>query len=304
MYNKKTENNRIIIIGSNGMLGQRLTDFYINKNVKLKCVSNEKESFFEKVNYSQTDLLEPNGIKQIIEEFEPEIIINAAAYTAVDKAEIEKELALAINSEAIKVINNACSKIGAHFINISTDYVFDGENGPYSETDQVNPVGYYGQSKLDGERQLLSSSGSYTIVRTNVLYGPAKFGRPDFVKWVVNSLKSGEQIRIVTDQINNPTYLDDLVNGIAAIAEKRSQGIYNIGGSEFLSRYDFTLKIADFFKLDKSLIKKIITAELNQPAKRPLKSGLKIDKVINELEYSPRSINESLQLMQDELKLV
>jgi len=136
-----------------------------------------------------------------------------------------------------------------------------------------------------------------------VLYGIAKFGRPDFVKWVVDSLRSKKQIRIVTDQINNPTFIDDVVQAINKIIELRKEGIYNIGGAEFISRYDFTLMIADYFNLDKNLIVPIKTEELNQPARRPLKSGLITIKAQSELGYKPHTILQTFELMKTELGL-
>jgi dTDP-4-dehydrorhamnose reductase len=150
----------------------------------------------------------------------------------------------------------------------------------------------------------LRISGTFfTILRTNVLYGIAPNSRPDFVRWVLNSLRNNEQIRIVKDQINNPTFIDDLVQGINKIVEFRKTGVYNIGGQEFLSRLDFTNRIADFFKLNKKLIQPITTEELKQPARRPLKSGLLILKSETELGYKPHTITESLAAMRKELNL-
>ena len=193
--------------------------------------------------------------------------------------------------------------IDAHLIHLSSDYIFDGANGPYSEDAKPNPLGYYGRTKLAGENSIRVSGVKFTIIRSNVLYGSAKYGRPDFVKWVVNSLKAGETIRIVTDQINNPTYVDNIVSAINSIIEFKKEGVYNIAGKEFLNRYEFTLKIADFFELNKELIKPILTKELNQPALRPLKSGLIILKAQTELNYKPFPLEETFQLMKKELDL-
>jgi dTDP-4-dehydrorhamnose reductase len=136
-----------------------------------------------------------------------------------------------------------------------------------------------------------------------VLYGVAPFSRPDYVRWVVSSLRQGNKINIVTDQINNPTFIDDIVQAINKIIDFKKTGIFNIGGREFLSRYDFTLRIADFFRLDKSLINPIITEELNQPAPRPLKSGLLTIKAETQLGFKPVSMEDSFNLMKQELKL-
>ncbi len=204
--------------------------------------------------------------------------------------------------KGVEYLAEMCRVLDAHLIHISSDYIFDGTKGPYGENAKPNPIGYYGRTKLASENALKISGALNTILRTNVLYGAAD-SRPDFVRWVVNSIRNGSKIRIVTDQINNPTFIDDLVQSISKIIEFGKPGIYNIGGKEFLSRFDFTQRIADFFNLDKQLITPIKTPELNQPAPRPLKSGLIILKAETELSYRPHTINESLAIMKRELSL-
>lgn len=295
---------RILIVGSNGMLGQRTVEFYLNqKKYELLCVSIEEKSVSEGIDYLSCDLTDKEKIKKAVYDFCPDSIVNAAAYTNVDLSETERELAWKINVKGVEYLAEASRIIDAHLIHISTDYIFDGKNGPYSETATPNPLGYYGRTKLASENALKISGINYTILRTNVLYGTAKNSRPDFVKWVVNKLHNKEQIRIVTDQINNPTFIDDLVQAINQVIEFRKYGIYNIGGPEFLSRYDFTLRIAEYFKLDKSKILPIKTSELNQPARRPLKSGLLTIKAQTEFGFKPHTIEETLSIMKRELDL-
>ncbi|MFH1525859.1 MAG: dTDP-4-dehydrorhamnose reductase [Bacteroidota bacterium] len=295
---------RIMIIGSNGMLGQRLTENYkADSKVELFCCSAEESSFIENVEYLRLDITIKKNVHDAIQQFYPDFIISAAAYTNVDGCETEKELAWKVNVTGVENIARHAILSDAHVIHISTDYVFDGKNGPYSEKDLPNPIGYYGRTKLASENALKTAPIKNTIIRTNVLYGPAKHGRPDFVKWVVNSLRGKKKIRIVTDQINNPTFLDDLVDGINRIIEYKKEGLYNIGGSELLSRYEFTLRIADFFELDKSLIEQIVTSELNQPAPRPLNSGLLNLKAQTELGYRPLSLDFTFSRIKKELDL-
>ncbi len=293
---------RLLIIGSNGMLGQRLAEhFSADSSFELLSSSVEAESFFPTIAYRTIDITDKLSVKKIIKEFYPDYIINSAAFTNVDGCESQKELAWKINVTGPEYISFYAKTIGAYLVHISSDYVFDGKAGPYSETDRVNPISYYGKSKLASENTLHKSGGKYTIIRPNVLYGPAKYGRNDFVKWVVTSLKDGKEIRIVDDQINNPTYIDNLVSAISSIINFNKVGLYHIGGKEFLNRYDFTLRIADYFNLDKSKIKRIKTEELKQPAKRPLKSGLVTLKAETELSYKAYSIEETFALMQKEL---
>ncbi|HSL89054.1 MAG TPA: dTDP-4-dehydrorhamnose reductase [Ignavibacteriaceae bacterium] len=294
--------NRILVTGSNGMLGQRTVEFYRGKKTyELLCLSVEEKSVIEGVDYLSCDLSDKDKIKKAVYDFCPDSIINAAAYTNVDLSETERELAWKINVKGVEYLAEAARVIDAHLVHISTDYIFDGKNGPYNETAKPNPIGYYGRTKLASENALKISGINYTVLRTNVLYGIAKNSRPDFVKWVVNMLREGKQIKIVTDQINNPTFIDDLVQAINQAIEFRKFGVFNIGGAEFLSRYDFTLRIAEYFNLNESLIVPIKTSDLNQAARRPLKSGLLTIKAQSVLGFKPHSIHETLYLMQKEL---
>ncbi len=295
---------RLLVVGANGMLGQRVIEFYSPLNdVEILASSIEDKPLLDHVQYIKSDITVRNDIKKVVYDFCPDFIINAAAFTNVDLSETERELAWKINVKGVEYLAESARVIDAHLIHISTDYIFDGKNGPYLENDIPNPLGYYARTKLAGENAIKISGAKYSIIRTNVLYGIAKFGRPDFVKWVVDSLRSKKQIRIVTDQINNPTFIDDVVQAINKIIELRKEGIYNIGGAEFISRYDFTLMIADYFNLDKNLIVPIKTEELNQPARRPLKSGLITIKAQSELGYKPHTILQTFELMKRELGL-
>lgn len=293
---------RILIIGSNGMLGQSLTThFMFKKDVELMCASFEDESLYEQVTYSKIDISSSKDVKKLIKDFCPDVIVNAAAYTNVDGCETEKELSWAINVTGIENIVKYGRTSDAHLIHISSDYIFDGEKGPYTEDELPHPISQYGKEKLAAENAIKAGRIKYTIIRTNVLYGATQFGRPDFVKWVFDSLTKKKNIKIVKDQINNPTYIDDLSSAISKIIEFNKEGIYNIGGSEILSRLEFTYKIADFFELDKSLISPIVTSELQQPAPRPLNSGLINLKAETELNYHPLSIEKTLFLMKRNL---
>ncbi|MDP2303178.1 MAG: dTDP-4-dehydrorhamnose reductase [Ignavibacteria bacterium] len=304
MFHNQVLKKRILIFGSNGTLGQRLTEYYSkNKFVELLTSSNQDESFVPNVDYVQADFCNREEVKNTILRFFPDYIINAAAFTNVDLSETERELAWKINVKGVEYITEASRVLDSRIIHFSTDYIFDGIKGPYHENDKANPLGYYARTKLASENVLRLSGTYHTIIRLNVLYGIAAKSRPDFVRWVVESLRNKKEIRIVTDQINNPTFIDDLIDAINRVIQFQRTGIYHIGGREFLSRYDFTLRIADFFNLDKSLIKPIITEELNQASKRPLKSGLITIKAESEIGFKAHSIEETFALMKEELNL-
>jgi len=305
IYSHDIIKKRIFVTGSNGMLGQRIVHYFSKlENVELMACSVEDKQVpgDKEVEYIQCDLRKRESIKSAVLNFYPDFIINAAAFTNVDLSESDRENAWKLNVKGVEYLAETCRVLDAHLIHISSDYVFDGKRGPYSEEAKPNPLGYYGRTKLASENALKISGAVNTIIRTNVLYGVAN-SRPDFVRWVINSLRSNKQINIVTDQINNPTYIDDLVSAISKIIEFQRQGIYNIGGRDFLSRYDFTIKIADYFNLDKNLINPIKTVDLNQAAPRPLSSGLITIKAESQLGFKPHSIEETLAIMKKELSL-
>lgn len=304
MYSQDIIKRRIFIVGANGMLGQRTIEFYSSdKNVQLFACSIEENPLFNNVDYLCCNITERDKIKQAVYNFMPDVIINAAAYTNVDLSETERETAWKINVKGVEHLAETARVIDAQIIHISSDYIFDGKNGPYSENDKPNPLGYYGRTKLASENVLKISGSLYTILRTNVLYGVVSKGKADFVEWLINTVRSGKPVRIVDDQVSNPTFIDDLVQAISKVIEFRKYGVYNIGGKEFLSRYEFTEIIAEYFNLDKLLITPIKTEELNQAARRPLKSGLITLKAEAELGYKPVTIRESLAIIKKVLEL-
>lgn len=304
MYSQDIIKRRIFIVGANGMLGQRTIEFYKpNKSVELFACSIEENPLFNDVDYLCCNITERDKIKKAVYNFMPDVIINAAAYTNVDLSETEREIAWKINVKGVEYLAETARVIDAHIIHISSDYIFDGKNGPYSEDAKPNPLGYYGRTKLASENVLKMSGAIYTILRTNVLYGVASKSKADFVEWLIDTVRSGKPVKIVDDQISNPTFIDDLVKAISKVIEFRKHGVYNIGGKELLSRFDFTKIIAEYFDLDKLLIVPIKTEALNQAARRPLNSGLITLKAEAELGYKPVSIRESLAIIKRELDL-
>ena len=287
---------RILIIGCNGLLGQALVNYYSKRNdVELHLASIEDNFVGDnKFTYSKVDISKRNEVKKIFLDFFPDVVINAAAYTDVDGCEVNKELAWNINVNGVKHLIEGCRIVDAQLVHLSSDFIFDGQNGPYHEDDRPNPISYYGRTKFASENEIKIGGINYLIIRTNVLYGVQKGVKKDFVEWVVENLSQNKQINVVTDQWNNPTYVEDLVEGITIAIEKRKNGVYNIGGLEYLSRYEFAIKITEVFELNKNLINQTTTDKLNQKAKRPLRGGLIILKAQAELGYKPHTIEENL----------
>ena len=220
------------------MLGQSLCKFYADqKSVLLLACSIEDKSFLSCVDYLKCDITKKNEVKNVIFDFYPDYIINASAYTNVDKSETERELAWKVNVKGVEYLAEAARIHDVRMIHISSDYIFDGMNGPYTENEKPNPLSYYARTKLASENVLKVSGIIYTILRTNVLYGSDSTGKTGFVRWLVNILRDGKEVRIVTDQENNPTFVYDLVQAINKVIEYNKTGVYNIGGKEFLTRY-------------------------------------------------------------------
>lgn len=239
----------------------------------------------------QLDIADRNSVDQIMAENKPDVIVNLAAMTNVDGCEANPEIAKAINVDGVK---NLCNGFDGQFVQISTDYVFDGENGPYRETDKTNPISVYGHTKLAADKWLIVNHEKTTILRANVIYSYTKRTSASFVKWVVDSLSEAKQINVVDDQWNNPTWTKSLATVIRTMIDKEAFGLYHYGDRELMNRFEFANLIAKVFDLDESLIKPISTLELNQPAPRPLRGGLKTGKIESVLGITPFSVETCL----------
>ena len=282
----------VIITGGYGQLGRSC-----KKNLKkdFNVILTGKRLVEEGV---KLDITDQNDIANVYSDYNPDVVLNLAAMTDVDKCEREKHTAKQINFEGVK---NLCKNFTGHFIQLSTDYVFDGLSGPYNELDKVNPISYYGETKLEAENWLINNYNKSTILRANVIYSYSKRTNASFVKWVVDSLKNNKEINVVNDQWNNPTWTESISAIINNIVDIGLTGLYNYGDKDFMSRYDFAILISKVFNLDKTLIKPINTSNLNQIAKRPLKSGLKTEKIESRLGIVPNSVENCLIKIHDNL---
>ncbi len=300
---------RILITGSNGLLGQKLLHQLNNDQTQLLGIDLGDENLVKNVphEYLKHDLTNRKTTIGTIRSLKPQIIVHTAAMTEVDKCEMEKELCWNVNVVATDQIVSAAQKIDSKVIFISSDYVFDGKKGPYDENDLPNPIGYYGRSKLAAENIVRGSGLNWAVVRTIVLYGNGVKVRSSFVTWLLDQLRREKTVRIVDDQWGNSTIVDDLAAGIDRLITLDREGIYNIAGQDYMTRCEFALKIAELFDLNRELIIPIPTSKLRQPAKRPMRSGLEVHKAERELYIKFREIHDSLELykqQEDELKQV
>ena len=243
------------------------------------------------------DLLDEKSISEQVAKIGPEVIIHSAALTDVDRCERERELAFRMNVEGTRAVAMAAEKAGSFLVYISTDYVFDGMRGMYREDDRTNPVSYYGYSKLRGEQFCHDC-----IARTCVIYGsrPAS-GKVNFALWLLDSLKSGKEVRVVTDQFITPTLNTNLARMVLEAAERRLAGIYHMAGATRISRYEYALELAREFYLDESLILPSRMEDLMWAAKRPIDSSLDTSKATGTLTEKPYGLKNALRTLREEL---
>ena len=280
---------RILITGAFGQLGHALQSVLSKKsNYELICTGRKVKKGQEGI---PLDIRNQVALKELINTTAPDILVNLAAMTNVDACELNPKLAGEINVAGLEHI---CDSFKGKIIHLSTDYVFDGTSGPYKEDDPLNPISIYGKTKLASEHILLEKDIKNLVIRGNVLYDYSPHTSASFLNWVVSSLKDNQEIKVVEDQFNNPTWTRSMSDIIELSIENDLEGIIHWGDSVHISRYEFAKLIAKKFSLNDSLIKPVLTSELNQPARRPLQSGLSTEKLVNMLDIIPPSIDDCL----------
>lgn len=302
-----------LITGSNGLLGQKLVYKLRNKS-NLTCIATARgENRLVQQNgyeYCSLDITNRENVEEVFSKYLPDVILNTAAMTNVDACESDREGALLLNATSVKFQVEVLTELkrknpqyNPHFIHLSTDFIFDGTHGPLDENEKPNPLSYYAETKLMAEESVMASELQWAIARTVLVYGIVdNMSRSNIVLWVKSSLEQGKTINVVDDQFRTPTLAEDLADGCILIAEKGARGIYNLSGKDFYSILQLAQTVADYYGLDKSLIKPSKSADIKQPAKRPPVTGFIIDKARKELGYNPRSFVEGIQLLEEQLK--
>jgi len=289
--------DKILITGTSGLLGSKIVEKAIG-HYKVIPTYGTKPLFPNSV---ETNITDESDVLLVFNKFRPDIVIHTAAETNVDRCEVDREHARKVNAEGTGNIARICNKMGAKIVYVSTDYVFGGEKGLYTEEDEPNPISYYGLTKLEGEKYVAEICEDHVIVRTSVLYGWHPW-KPNFVKWVIKSLRERKQISVVNDHFNSPTLADNLAEVMLGIIEKDLKGLYHTAGRERINRFEFTLKIAETFGLDSSLIKPTKMSELKTwVAKRPRDSSLCVDKIQKELKTKLLNVKEGLRTMKEKM---
>lgn len=289
--------SRVLVTGALGLLGLKVTqEFAKDPNHQVLATFNTpRENWSFSPMAEVLSITDFGAMAALLLAFRPDVVINCAAYSKVDQAETEREEAYQVNAEAVGFLAQGVKRIGAFLVHFSTDYIFDGKAGPYSEEARANPLGYYAKTKYWGEEKVQRVGCRHLVARTNVLFGAhERASKPNFFMWLVGELSAGRPVKIVSDQYNNPTLADNLAISVKECVEKKLEGVLNLAGRTYLSRYDFALRIARYFGYDHELIAPIDTASLKQPSPRPLLGGVRIEKAQRLLSSPFFTVEESL----------
>jgi len=289
---------KFLVTGSTGLVGQQVVKYLSKSNQVFSCYNESKPEYGDSV---KMDLKNYEMISSVLTEIKPDVVIHLGAMTGVDLCEKEKTSASEINTKATEIIAKECSKLNSFLVYVSTDYVFDGNFGMYKEDDVANPLGFYGKSKLEGEKAVQNFSTNWCIARTSTPFGlhPTK---KSFPMWVIENLQKQKQIDVLIDQFTSPTYIPNLSRMLIEISERRITGIIHAAGASKISRYQMASMVSDKLNLDGTLLKQISMNKMKWVAQRPKDSSLDVSRASSILNEKPQKIDQSLNLFIDEMK--
>ena len=289
---------KFLVTGSAGLIGHQVVKDLSETHEVFSCYNKSKP---EHGNIIKMDLLNHEMISNVMSEKKPDVVIHLGAMTAVDLCDAQQDNALKINSQATEILAKECSKINSFMVYVSTDYVFDGNTGMYEENDTTNPLGFYGKSKLLGEKSIQNFSSDWCIARTSTPFGlhPTK---KSFPIWVIENLQKQKQIDVLTDQFTSPTYVPSLSRMLIEISERHLTGIIHVAGASKISRYEMASLVSDKLGLDGKLLREISINDIKWEAQRPKDSSLNVSKAISTLNQKPQKIDHDVNLFIDEIK--
>ncbi len=288
---------KLLVTGASGLLGHKVVQVALDRNHEVYSVYNDHPT--NSGNPIKVNLTEKSQVSSVISKVDPEAIIHTAGYTDVEGCETNKDVAWKTNVEATKNLVKSSGK-DVHMIYVSTDYVFDGKKGLYSEEDLPNPINHYGYTKLKGEEAIKQYASQWCVARPSVIYGWGLSHKLNFATWLTTNLENGKAVNVLTDQYVSPTLNTNLANMLIEISERRIIGILHTAGATRISRYQYALNLAEIFNFRKDLIKPAKTNEMQWKAQRPKDSSLNISKTATLLGQKPLELFKALETMQSE----
>jgi len=286
---------KFLVIGGTGMIGSKFINYFIKKNQDFQYTYLNNHLPF--AGGYKLDITKKNDVIDCIDKVQPNIVIHTTALVNVDLCQINNELAYSINVKGTENIINACKKNNSKIIYISTSAIFDGKKEQYFEDDQPNPISYYGTTKYLSEEKIRNSDLDYLILRTDQPYcWIEKWQHMNYVIRVLQSSQSSKIHKEISDWYNTPTYVPNFVEATARLVGKNKNGIFHIVGSDYISRYDWSLIICNIFGLEKKNIIPFNSDELKFPAKRA-NANLSNQKVIEEIGIKMLGVEEGLKQM-------
>jgi dTDP-4-dehydrorhamnose reductase len=297
---------KVLVTGANGLLGQKLIAQLMERGTFEVIGTGRGPSRLAGAgfSYQSLDLTIPEEVMRVICLLAPDTIIHTAAMTHVDECEQDQEACLEINVKATEYLVRAAERLQAHFVFLSTDFIYSGKEGPYDEEADPDPVNFYGTTKVAGEHLVQNSNTSWAIARTALVYGIASdLSRSNIILWVKNSLEAGKEIQVIDDQVRTPTLAEDLALGCILIAEQRATGVFNISGADVMTPYEMAIQTAEYFNLNRDLITRTDSSKFVQPAKRPMRTGFIIEKARKQLGFKPETFRTGINIIAKQIIL-
>jgi len=289
---------RVLITGSNGLVGSNLAmELAKRKSIGLYLTSFGENRLSNYCNspFFQCDISDHQKVNELVDNVKPDVIFHCAALSQVDYCEKNKEECLNVNVQGTKYLLKAASRYKSHFLFYSTDFVLDGKQDEYTEESHREPVNFYGSSKVEAEKSVVTYPYTYKIIRPILIYGQSpSVARGNFVKWVKTSLENNQSIKVVTDQFRQPTPLHHLIGASIQLKDVPTSEILNIAGRDRISVFRFANRIAEYYGLDKSLIEPVNASTFKEVGKRPFKTSFNLGKIQSLINYNPPSIEEGL----------
>lgn len=286
----------VLITGANGFVGSYLVPLMaFSYKVIATARSVNAKTEIPNIHYQVLDFTDSFAVEEVFSIYQPDVVVHAGAMSKPDDCELNRDQAYNTNVQGTANLLKAANKLKSFFIFLSTDFVFDGQKGMYSEEDATgDPVNYYGKTKLQAEALMQQYAFGWSIVRTVLVYGKPMGGRQNILTVVAERLKAGQGYSVFGDQVRTPTYVEDLTAAIKAVADFRKEGIFHVSGEDIMTPFQMAVATAKHLQLNQNLLKEVDRESFEQPALRPLKTGFAIAKAKVELGYKPISFKEGL----------